>query len=66
MKEIKMYYWTKVDCGDTSEVFKILTYAKQQFNKENEMFEIVNCTNSDNFTPLHLAASVVTPHLLKF
>ena len=52
-----MYYWTKVDAGDTNEVFKILTYAKQQFNRENELFEIVNCTNSDNFTPLHLAAS---------
>ena len=24
---------------------------------ENEMFQIVNCTNSDGFTPLHLAAS---------
>ena len=56
IKEIKMYYWTKVDSGDTNEVFKILSYAKQQFN-ETELFEIVNCTNSDGFTPLHLAAS---------
>lgn len=52
-----MYYWTKVDQGDTNEVYKILSYAKQQFNQDNEMFEIVNCTNSDGFTPLHLAAS---------
>ena len=57
IKEVKMYYWTKVDQGDTNEVYKILSYAKQQFNKGNEMFEIVNCTNSDGFTPLHLAAS---------
>ena len=32
IKEIKMYYWTKVDQGDANEVFKILSYAKQQFN----------------------------------
>lgn len=57
IKEIKMYYWTKVDQGDTYEVQKILAYAKQQFNVDNELFEIVNCTNSDAFTPLHLAAS---------
>ena len=57
IKEIKMYYWTKVDQGDANEVFKILSYAKQQFNQDNELFEIVNCTNSDGFTPLHLAAS---------
>lgn len=56
IKEIKMYYWTKVDSGDTNEVFKILSYAKQQFT-ETELYEIVNCTNSDGFTPLHLAAS---------
>lgn len=56
MKEVKMYYWTKVDKGDTNEIIKILTFAKQHFTKENEMFEIVNCTNSDGFTPLHLAA----------
>lgn len=36
---------------------KILTFAKQNFNQDNEMFEIVNCTNSDGFTPLHLASS---------
>jgi len=52
-----MYYWTKVDQGDTNEVFKILKYAEMQFNQDNELFEIVNCTNSDGFTPLHLAAS---------
>ena len=52
-----MYYWTKVDRGDTNEVYRILSYAKQQFNQDNELFEIVNCTNSDGFTPLHLAAS---------
>ena len=56
MKEVKMYYWTKVDKGDTNEIYKILTFAKQHFTRENEMFEIVNCTNSDGFTPLHLAA----------
>ena len=28
MKEIKMYYWTKVDMGDRNEVIKILTFAK--------------------------------------
>jgi ankyrin repeat protein len=33
-----------------------LSYAKQQFT-ETELYEIVNCTNSDGFTPLHLAAS---------
>ena len=52
-----MYYWTKVNSGDTNEVFKILSYAKIQFTRDNELFEIVNCTNSDGFTPLHLAAS---------
>lgn len=52
-----MYYWTKVDQGDTNEVMKILNYAKMQFTLPNELFEIVNCTNSDGFTPLHLAAS---------
>jgi len=52
-----MYYWTKVDQGDRTEVVKILTFAKQNFNLDNEMFEIVNCTNSDGFTPLHLASS---------
>ena len=52
-----MYYWTKVDQGDRTEVVKILTFAKQNFNKDNEMLEIVNCTNSDGFTPLHLASS---------
>jgi ankyrin repeat protein len=26
-----MYYWSKVDQGDTNEVYKILSYAKQQF-----------------------------------
>lgn len=52
-----MYYWTKVDQGDTNEVYKILIYAKQQFNQGNEIFEIVNCTNSDGFTTMHLAAS---------
>jgi len=51
-----MYYWTQVDKGDTSEVYKILSYAKREFTKENELNEIVNCTNSDGFTPLHLAA----------
>ena len=58
IKEIKMYYWTKVDQGDRTEVVKILTFAKQNFNQENEMFEIVNCTNSDGFTPLHLASQL--------
>ena len=57
IKEVKMYYWTKVDQGDRTEVVKILTFAKQNFNQENEMNEIVNCTNSDGFTPLHLASS---------
>jgi ankyrin repeat protein len=57
MKEVKMYYWTKVDQGDTDEVYKVLNYAQLQFKGENEMFQIVNCTNSDGFTPLHLAAS---------
>jgi ankyrin repeat protein len=52
-----MYYWTKVDQGDRNEVVKILSFAKQNFNRENELFEIVNCTNSDGFTPLHLASS---------
>ena len=52
-----MYYWQKVDRGDSKEVYKLLNYARQQFDQENEMFEIVNCTNSDGFTPLHLAAS---------
>ena len=28
IKEIKMYYWTKVDQGDRTEVVKILTFAK--------------------------------------
>jgi hypothetical protein len=28
IKEIKMYYWTKVDQGDANEVLKILCYAK--------------------------------------
>jgi len=28
MKEVKMYYWTKVDQGDTDEVYKVLNYAK--------------------------------------
>jgi len=51
-----MYYWTQVDKGDTSEVYKILSYAKREFTKENELNEIVNCTNSDGFTPLHFAA----------
>lgn len=55
-KELKMYYWTNVDKGDTNEIYKILSFAKKEFNKENELFEIVNCTNSDGFTPLHLAA----------
>ena len=56
IKNVKMYYWTQVDKGDTSEVYKILSYAKKEFTRENELFEIVNCTNSDGFTPLHLAA----------
>ena len=29
IKEVKMYYWSKVDQGDTNEVYKILSYAKQ-------------------------------------
>ena len=57
IKEIKMYYWNKVDLGDQNEVIKILTFAKQNFNQSNELTEIVNCTNSDGFTPLHLASS---------
>ena len=52
-----MYYWTKVDLGDRDEVLKILQFARQNFAKDNEFFEIVNCTNSDGFTPLHLASS---------
>jgi hypothetical protein len=28
IKEIKMYYWSKVDYGDKGEVLKILTFAK--------------------------------------
>ena len=28
MKEVKMYYWTKVDQGDTDEVYKVLNYAQ--------------------------------------
>lgn len=28
IKEIKMYYWTKVDQGDRNEVIKILSFAK--------------------------------------
>lgn len=28
IKEIKMYYWSKVDYGDRQEVLKILTFAK--------------------------------------
>jgi DNA-binding protein Fis len=28
IKEVKMYYWSKVDQGDTNEVYKILSYAK--------------------------------------
>lgn len=38
MKEVKMYYWTKVDQGDTDEVYKVLNYAQLQFKGENEMF----------------------------
>lgn len=57
IKEIKMYYWTKVDTGDRDEVIKILQFARSNFAKDNEFNEIVNCTNSDGFTPLHLASS---------
>jgi hypothetical protein len=28
IKEIKMYYWTKVDQGDRNEVVKILSFAR--------------------------------------
>ena len=34
------------------------------YTKE-ELFEIINCVNSDAFTPLHLASSEGHPHLIE-
>jgi ankyrin repeat protein len=45
------------------EVVKILKYAYKMYSKE-ELFEIINCVNSDAFTPLHLASSEGHPHLI--